>query len=310
MSLSARDRQALGSIQDQITGSDPQLASLMTMFTRLASGEEMPALEDIRAGGPRPRARAAAGRTTARTPCALSRRTRRRLSRQPALYLLWLTVAITLITVTLAINCGSGSGTGSCTQSWAGLGACAGQVPTDSPRPGLHRQVQRWNLPEGWVISRHPADPALVSDADFIAAQQAGAPRGPAGHATRQYLLAGLLACGRCGRRQESAWSNGRPAYRCRRGHPSAARPDPGRPKNTYIGEDQILPHLAAMALLLAGDSQARGTSTVQVTAAARTAGLIDQLRASGAVLTYDPDTRTIHTDGSNPVAVTSGQNH
>ena len=134
MSLSARDRQALGSIQDQITGSDPQLASLMTMFTRLASGEEMPALEDIRAGGPRPRARAAAGRTAARTPCALSRRTRRRLSRQPALYLLWLTVAITLITVTLAINCG---GTGSCTQSWAALGACAGQVPADSPRPRL-----------------------------------------------------------------------------------------------------------------------------------------------------------------------------
>src|SRR5271169_4768941 len=134
MSLSARDRQALGSIQDQITGSDPQLASLMTMFTRLASGEEMSALEDIRAGGPRPRTRAAAGRTAARTPCALSRRTRRRLSRQPALYLLWLTVAITLITVTLAINCG---GTGSCTQSWAALGACAGQVPADSPRSRL-----------------------------------------------------------------------------------------------------------------------------------------------------------------------------
>jgi hypothetical protein len=133
MSLSARDRQALGSIQDQITGSDPQLASLMTMFTRLASGEEMPALEDIRAGGPRPRA--AVGRTAARTPYALSRRARRRLSRLPALYVLWLTVAITLITVTLAINCGGG--TGSCTQSWAGMGACSGQLPTDSPRPGL-----------------------------------------------------------------------------------------------------------------------------------------------------------------------------
>ena len=25
-----------------------------------------------------------------------------------------------------------------------------------------HRQVQRWNLPEGWVISRHPAHAALV----------------------------------------------------------------------------------------------------------------------------------------------------
>ena len=46
-----------------------------------------------------------------------------------------------------------------------------------------HKQVQRWNLPEGWVISRHPAHPGLVSEADFIAAQDATAPRGPAGPA-------------------------------------------------------------------------------------------------------------------------------
>jgi site-specific DNA recombinase len=87
-----------------------------------------------------------------------------------------------------------------------------------------HRQVQRWNLPEGWVISKHPAHPALVSEADFIAAQEASAPRGPSGPAVRRYLLAGLLACGRCGRRLESAWSNGKPAYRCRHGYTSAAR--------------------------------------------------------------------------------------
>jgi hypothetical protein len=135
-------------------------------------------------------------------------------------------------------------------------------------------------------------------------------PRGPAGPAARRYLLAGLLACGRCGRRLESAWSNGRAAYRCRHGHASAARPDPGRPKNTYVREDQILPHLAAMAILLAGDGQARDNGAGQVTAAAQTVGLIDQLRASGAVLTYDPDTRTIRADGSNPVAVTTGWNH
>ena len=110
--------------------------------------------------------------------------------------------------------------------------------------------------------------------------------------------------------RLESAWSNGKPAYRCRHGYTSATRPGPGQPKNTYVREDQILPHLAAMAILLAGDVQARGSSTVQVTAAAQTAGLIDQLRASGAVLTYDPDTRTIRADGSNPVAVTAGRNH
>ena len=93
-----------------------------------------------------------------------------------------------------------------------------------------HRQVQRWNLPEGWVISKHPAHAALVSEADFIAAQDTAAPRGPAGPAVRRYLLAGLLACGRCGRRLESAWSNGKPAYRCRHGYTSATRPEPGRP--------------------------------------------------------------------------------
>jgi site-specific DNA recombinase len=130
--------------------------------------------------------------------------------------------------------------------------------------------VQRWNLPDGWVISRHPAHPALVSEADFIAAQDATIPRGPAGPAARRYLLAGLLACGRCGRRLESAWSNGKPTYRCRHGHTTATRPEPGRPKNTYIREDQILPHLAAVAILLAGGSRPGDNGTAQITAQPR----------------------------------------
>jgi site-specific DNA recombinase len=46
--------------------------------------------------------------------------------------------------------------------------------------------VQRWNLPEGWVISKRPAHAALVSEADFIAAQDTAAPPGPA----RRYLRA------------------------------------------------------------------------------------------------------------------------
>jgi hypothetical protein len=57
-----------------------------------------------------------------------------------------------------------------------------------------HRQVQRWNLPAGWVISARPAHPALVSEANFIAAQDANAPRGQAGPATRRYLLPGCCA--------------------------------------------------------------------------------------------------------------------
>jgi hypothetical protein len=64
------------------------------------------------------------------------------------------------------------------------------------------------------VISKYPAHAALVSEADFIAAEDTAAPRGPADPAVRRHLLAGLLECGRCGRRLESAWSNGKPTYR------------------------------------------------------------------------------------------------
>ena len=166
--------------------------------------------------------------------------------------------------------------------------------------------MQRWNLPEGWVISKRPAHAALVSEADFIAAQAAAAPRGPAGQAARRYLLAGLLACGRCGRRLESAWSNGKPAYRCRHGHTSAAAPGPARRKNTYVREDQILPHLAAIAILLRGD-HAAGDGCAQVTIPGEAADLIDRLRASGTVLTYDPDTRTIRADDNGLVIVRVG---
>jgi len=41
----------------------------------------------------------------------------------------------------------------------------------DPDNTGLgRRQVQRWNVPEGWVISKHPAQAALVGQAGFIAA--------------------------------------------------------------------------------------------------------------------------------------------
>jgi site-specific DNA recombinase len=108
----------------------------------------------------------------------------------------------------------------------------------------------------------------------------------------RRYLLAGLIACGRCGRRLESAWSYGRPAYRCRHGYSSAAVPDPARPKNAYVREDQILPHLAALAILLAASAGTPGPDSggsAQVTGPADGAVLIDRLRADSVVLTYNP---------------------
>ncbi len=147
----------------------------------------------------------------------------------------------------------------------------------------------------------------------FIAAQDTAAPRGPAGPAVRRYLLAGLLACGRCGRRLEAAWFNGKSAYRCRQGYTSATRPQPGRPGNTYVREDQIVPHLAAIAILLAGPpaTPARGNrSPAQVTGPTRTAALIDQLRSDGVVLTFDPQDRTLRVGGHDALPVTIGTHH
>ena len=148
----------------------------------------------------------------------------------------------------------------------------------------------------------------MVSEADFIAAQAAAPPAGRAGGTS---LAAGRAAPLREVRtRLETAWSNRRPAYRCRHGRTSATGPGPGQAKNTYVREDQILPHLAALAILAADDAMAHDSGTVQLTGPAQTADLIDQLRASGTVLTDDPDTRTIRFDGHDTVAVTTAQNH
>jgi hypothetical protein len=45
MSLSAHEQQALDSIGQDLSVSDPELTSLLATFTRLTAGEDMPALE-------------------------------------------------------------------------------------------------------------------------------------------------------------------------------------------------------------------------------------------------------------------------
>ena len=159
-----------------------------------------------------------------------------------------------------------------------------------------HKSVQRWNLPDGWVISSRPAHPALVSEADFIAAQDVNAARGPAPAedpaVLRRYLLAGLLACGVCGRRMESAWSNGKPAYRCRHGRSSAMARDPARPKNAYVREDKIVPHLPALHLLLTSTAvraRRRTRGGAGVRDAASPHDVIGYLREHEITLTWDP---------------------
>ena len=170
-----------------------------------------------------------------------------------------------------------------------------------------HRQVQRWNLPDGWVISARPAHQALVSEADFIAAQEIKAARGPEPAALdeRRYLLAGLLTCGTCRRRMEPAWSNGKAAYRCRHGHTSAATPDPGRPKNAYLREDRTLRHLPALHLLLTRPGlppvrRRRTRRGVEVRAALSPQDAIRFFRENEIALAYDQATGTLRADNSD----------
>jgi hypothetical protein len=66
-------------------------------------------------------------------------------------------------------------------------------------------------------------------------------------------------------------------------------------PEERYVREDQILPHLAAVAILL-GHEPAPSSGITQITAPDETTALIDQLRTAGIILIYDPDTRTLRT--------------
>jgi hypothetical protein len=109
-SLSTWEQQALDSIKDDLAGCDPALAARLTIFTRLASGEEMPARQNVQAGS----------RRAVRRSRPEPRHTRRPYHRpglQQAAMLLWLVITVALITIALASSHGSSQGT--CARSWA-----------------------------------------------------------------------------------------------------------------------------------------------------------------------------------------------
>ena len=94
----------------------------------------------------------------------------------------------------------------------------------DPANTGLgYRQVQRWGLPDGWVISARPAHTALVSVEDFIKAQgmRAGRARGAAGSMPRSKApWAGSASISRARSSRIPRASAGRPWMR----RPSRAR--------------------------------------------------------------------------------------
>ena len=109
MSLSAWEQDALDSIKDRLASSDPTLVARLTIFARLASGEEMPAREKIQAGSRRSRPED--------TPRGLPR----------TALLLWLVTTFALIAVALTSNRGS---QGTCVGPWATL--CTGATSASS----------------------------------------------------------------------------------------------------------------------------------------------------------------------------------
>jgi len=127
MSLSAWEQQALDSIKNGLTGSDPELAALISAFNQLASDAEMPNRERIRAGSRRAHRRLQRSRWRAKL-----HRVRMRLGFRRLAVLLWLLTTVVLImAVALAINVGGGHTT--CPE--APVMICTGPTPGHSPGP-------------------------------------------------------------------------------------------------------------------------------------------------------------------------------
>jgi hypothetical protein len=131
MSLNQLETKALGSIADGLAGADPRLASMLTIFSRLAAGEEMPAREKTRARRGRPaahcprRARRHPRRGTARPQ---PRRRYVRRGRQRAMLVLGAVLSAALLTAALALNA-------------SGPKTCARSTGTACPSPAISQHA-------------------------------------------------------------------------------------------------------------------------------------------------------------------------
>lgn len=127
MSLTGLERQALGSIEHGLAGSDPRLASMLNIFSRLAAGEEMPVREKTRVRRGRTaahRPRGARQHPRRGTACPQARRLYQRLGWQQAMLLLWVVISAGLLAVALVLNN-------------SGHKACIRSMGTTCPSPSI-----------------------------------------------------------------------------------------------------------------------------------------------------------------------------
>jgi len=131
MSLNQPETQALGSIADGLAGSDPRLASMLTIFSRLAAGEEMPARQKTRARRGRPaahRPRRARRHPRRGTAFPQPRRRYARLGGPRAMLVLGAVISAALLTVALALIA-------------SGPTTCARPMGTACPSPSIAQQA-------------------------------------------------------------------------------------------------------------------------------------------------------------------------
>ena len=119
MSISEKEQQALQSIEADLAGSCPELATKLAVFTRLTAGEAMPLRERLRRDACPPLAAVPEAGASSQTSQARTRRMRQWLS-SPAAWplvwpLVWVTLTIAFLSVALIASHGAGQGT--CTVS-------------------------------------------------------------------------------------------------------------------------------------------------------------------------------------------------
>jgi hypothetical protein len=131
VSLSAWEQRNLDSIKDGLAGSDPGLATLLATFNQLASGEEMPTLEKLRAGlrgvTRRP------GRKRRHSRWGTLGRVYQRIGLQWAALLLWLLITISLVTAGLVLS--RSGGQTACPRSWSVICVDSATAHTSHPAP-------------------------------------------------------------------------------------------------------------------------------------------------------------------------------
>ena len=131
MSLTEPETQALGSIADGLAGADPRLASMLTIFSRLAAGEEMPVSEKTRVrSGRLATHRPRRARRYPRRGIAFPQPRRRyaRLGWQQAVLVLGAVISAALLTAALALTA-------------SGPTTCARPMGMACPSPSIPRHA-------------------------------------------------------------------------------------------------------------------------------------------------------------------------